>query len=454
MTVVERAGFAGARNGLHAIAWLLSIGLLVFAPLAAPVDAATGAPDGQGATEADAHAGLPGKLDLVEFQSSPFPFRGDNPGLNRPFLDVNSNNRLGHTSVRGGVYWEDETYSDRRSLLFIPTGFSLRRPSLMIVFFHGNQSTLQRDVNDRQRVPAQIAASGLNAVLVAPQFAVDALDSSPGHFWEAGAFRRYLDEAATRLAELYGDESARASFARMPVVLVAYSGGYLPAAWSIATGGADERLVGLILLDAVYGEVDKFADWIARRAATGFFFSAYSNSSGDANAALQAILARRGVSFTLGIPDHLARGSVSFVKVDDGIGHNDFVSAAWTKDPLSSVLSKVPGFEELRSNAVVASKTSDRPGAVTLDAASPRTAGAKSERIAGAPERKALAATEEAGPASPQGGAAAALTRNEQPAEWTSVVGRYLVGIGATGFVLTLLFASFAGIFARRRRWR
>ena len=54
----------------------------------------------------------------------------------------------------------------------------------------------QRDVVGRQAVVDQLEASGLNAVLVAPQFAVDALDSSAGHFWLPGAFAAFMDEAA------------------------------------------------------------------------------------------------------------------------------------------------------------------------------------------------------------------------------------------------------------------
>ena len=75
---------------------------------------------------------------------------------------------------RGGTYWEDQTYSDQRVLLHIPKGFDPRRPALMVVFFHGNEATLERDVRNRQAVPRQITESGLNAVLVAPQFAVNA----------------------------------------------------------------------------------------------------------------------------------------------------------------------------------------------------------------------------------------------------------------------------------------
>jgi hypothetical protein len=43
-------------------------------------------------------------------------------------------------------------------------------------------------------------------VLVAPQFAVNAADSSAGKFWEPNGFKRFLDEAAVKLARMYGDE--------------------------------------------------------------------------------------------------------------------------------------------------------------------------------------------------------------------------------------------------------
>jgi hypothetical protein len=39
-----------------------------------------------------------------------------------------------------------------------------------------------QDVRDRQQVPAQITSAVVNAVLVAPQFVVDAADSSAGKF--------------------------------------------------------------------------------------------------------------------------------------------------------------------------------------------------------------------------------------------------------------------------------
>src|SRR5262245_57782169 len=173
------------------------------------------------ATTAFAQAPMPAaKTQLVPFDTTPFPYSGPVPDKGVTFLDVVNGERRGHTSLRGGVYWEDVTYSDKRVLLFIPRGFDIRRPALMVVFFHGNLATLTRDVRNRQQIPRQVEQSGLNAVLVAPQFAVDALDSSSGRFWEPGVFAKFLDEAVVKLASLHGDALARTAFERAPVVKI------------------------------------------------------------------------------------------------------------------------------------------------------------------------------------------------------------------------------------------
>ena len=63
----------------------------------------------------------------------------------------------GHRTGAGHVYWEDETYNDSQVLLHIPKGFDIRRPSLLIVFFHGHGAKLADDVYLRQQVPAQLS---------------------------------------------------------------------------------------------------------------------------------------------------------------------------------------------------------------------------------------------------------------------------------------------------------
>jgi hypothetical protein len=281
-----------------------------------------------------------GRVRIVTFATTPFPYDGIAPDTGQPFLDVNDGTRRGHNSPRGGIYWEDETYSDKHVLLAIPPYFNPRRPAYLIVFLHGNNAVLGRDVAARQRVPQQLTESRLNAVLVAPQFAVDALDSSAGRFWEQDVFARFLDEAASHLARLYGNRRTRAIFRAMPVVIVAYSGGYMPASAALSVGGASERVAGVILLDALFGETDKFAAWIANRKSHIFFFSAYSLSSAPENENLQQMLAGANVSFSTGVPKTLRAGSVSFLSAGD-VPHNDFVTNAWTQDPLALLLHKI-----------------------------------------------------------------------------------------------------------------
>lgn len=300
---------------------------------------------------------LGGKAALVPFRSAPFPYRGMVPGDETheasPFLDARNGARRGHATPRGGVYWEDETYSDPRSLLFIPSGFDRRRKGAIVVFLHGNLATLTRDVIERQQVPRQLAEANLNAVLVAPQLAIDALDSSAGGFWEPGAFIRYLREADAQLAVLAGDGMTAQDFARMPVILVAYSGGYLPAAWSLEVGDANRRIAGVILLDAIYGESEKFSGWIAEHRSSAFFFSAYTASSGEGNGALQDQLLGKGIDFARELPPCLESGDVVVLETGTKVVHNDFVTAAWTRDPLKALFNRIRAFPRETAKACV-----------------------------------------------------------------------------------------------------
>jgi hypothetical protein len=289
------------------------------------------------------------KTQLVDFNASPFPYRGFIPNTTKPFLDARDGKRRGHTSLRGDVYWEDTTYSDRRSLLYLPPGFDPARPVLIVLYLHGNGATLERDVMVRQAVPRQVAESGQNIALVAPQLAVDAADSSAGNFWRGGHFAKYIDEAAERLMRLYGQRSAGRGFNLAPVVIVAYSGGYLSAAYALERGGANHRIKGVILMDALYGDEDKFATWLAARRRQAFLLSAYTDSTKDENATLQGLLAKRRIPFTRSLPKTLSPGTAAFVATGGLDMHGDFVTRAWQPDPLEKALALIPGYTPVRA---------------------------------------------------------------------------------------------------------
>ena len=184
------------------------------------------------------------------------------------------------------------------SLLYIPRGFDPRRPALMVVFFHGNEATLDAR---RARPPAGAAAARrVRAQRRAGGAAIRRQRARLERRPVLGAGRVSRSSSRRRASgsrALYGDERARAAFVDAPVVIAAYSGGYNPAAFMLQAGGVDHRLRGVILLDALVRggrEIRRLARPAGRRR---FFFSAYGKAARDDNAALQRMLTERNVRF-------------------------------------------------------------------------------------------------------------------------------------------------------------
>jgi len=286
------------------------------------------------------------RTQLVAFNASAFPYRGIVPDSRKPFLDAQNGKRRGHTTLKGDVCWEDTTYSDRRSLLYLPPGYNPQLPGLIVLYLHGQGATLERDVQARQAIPRQIADSDQNVALVAPQLAYDAPDSSAGNFWKPGHFAAYLDEAAERLMRLYGDKRTGAHFNASGVVIVSYSGGYVSTAYALATGGAAHRIKGVILMDSLYGDEEKFAAWAAARRKLAFLLSAFTESTREENTTLQGLLGKRRIAHTSGLPTALTPGTSAFVPCGGWEMHGDFMTRAWGPDPLKQALTMIPGYPQ------------------------------------------------------------------------------------------------------------
>lgn len=288
---------------------------------------------------------LKGMHALVKFRHSPFPYDGAIPGAEpglpeTAFYTVDSDHRRFHVAPRGGKLYEDQAYNDPRSFLYIPSHFDPSKPVTIVLFLHGNLAKLERDVVNRQHVPQQLEASGLNAVLVAPQLAVDALDSSAGNFWTPGFLEDYLNEAATRLEDLSNGGVSAKQLRESPVVIVAYSGGYLSTAYTLADTRNHGRIKGVILLDALFGEEPKFARWIEDNSQTTFFISAYSDASRGLNAQLDKTMGHRQIAVRTDIPASIGPGMVVLKAAPSSV-HNDFVTQAWVRNPLQVLLKSI-----------------------------------------------------------------------------------------------------------------
>lgn len=184
-----------------------------------------------------------------------------------------SRNSLGTTLVLGlqhapfaGIRYDDDTV-----IVFVPEHYRYRAEEglAVLVHFHGHNSTAERALVAHE-LREQLKDSRQNAILVVPQLAVMAADSSCGHLESAGGLARLLAEAIAVASHDGGvtlDESnfpANAELGR--VCISAHSGGYHAAACSLRDGGVEVRET--YLFDALYGESDAFRDWVlARRGA-------------------------------------------------------------------------------------------------------------------------------------------------------------------------------------------
>ncbi len=180
---------------------------------------------------------------------------------------------LGTTLVLGVAHapFAGVGYGDDTVIVFVPDHYRFRPDEGVptLVHFHGHNSSAERALTAHE-LREQLVDSRQNAILVVPQLAVFAADSSCGRLESPGGLARMLGDALPAAASeghvTLGDSAfpERARLGR--VCLSAHSGGYHAAACSLKDGGVDVHET--YLFDALYAESDIFRDWvIARRSA-------------------------------------------------------------------------------------------------------------------------------------------------------------------------------------------
>src|SRR2546421_3852594 len=85
---------------------------------------------------------------LVSMKSSAFPYYGNNPASDAPFLNISKGDRRGHRSYGGRVYWQDETHKHKPVLGHVPGKFDVRKPAGICGFLPGNAATRGRAGRD------------------------------------------------------------------------------------------------------------------------------------------------------------------------------------------------------------------------------------------------------------------------------------------------------------------
>ena len=210
-------------------------------------------------------------------KSAPFPYSGKDVDPNFfDFVDPKTGERF-RTTRNLERLSEKDHYRDSSVLFHVPSQFNPQKPFTYVVFFHGNRTEVRQFMKD-YRLDEQIDSSGKNVILVLPQLAKNAADSSPGKFSKKNVFRAFMLEVAHVLTSKLGKKYQK-QLEQAPIILAAFSGGYKPLACTLDRGGADSRTKGVLLLDALYEDLYIFGKWILNNVGGGFFINIFTEDS-------------------------------------------------------------------------------------------------------------------------------------------------------------------------------
>ncbi|MCM3877921.1 MAG: hypothetical protein NEA02_16065 [Thermoanaerobaculia bacterium] len=229
----------------------------------------------------------------------------------------------GHTH-EGKAYPADVHYSDRTVAIFVPKGFRAGDATNLVFYFHGWRNNVD-DTFAKFRVAEQLAASGVNAVLVLAEGPKNAPDSFGGKLEETGVF-------ASLVSDVLGALKARGVIANTKpgsIVLAGHSGAYRVMAFILTRGGLTANIREVYLFDALYGQSEKFAHWIDRF--PGKLVDIHTAEGGTRGQSLELMddLRAWDIPF-VAIPESAVTQGLlrknRLVFIDSALGHDDVVA--------------------------------------------------------------------------------------------------------------------------------
>jgi hypothetical protein len=166
----------------------------------------------------------------------------------------------GH-KYNGQAFSAAQHYLDSTVAIFIPKGFKPGpgETTDFVIHFHGWRARLG-PMLDKFQLVSQFAASGRNAIFVAPQGPYDSPDSSGGKLEDTDGFKRFMDDVLKVVRSRIGQTGSGIG----KITLSGHSGAYRVMAYVLDRGGLTEKINEVFLFDALYAETARFDKWIQR----------------------------------------------------------------------------------------------------------------------------------------------------------------------------------------------
>jgi hypothetical protein len=217
-----------------------------------------------------------------------------------------------------------EHYQDSTIGIVIPKSFKADGAVNLVVHFHGHRNHVD-NVLTRYQMLEELEKSGRNAILIVPQGPLDVPDSGFGKMEDAGGFEAMVRE----MVEFLHREKKIHSTDIGHITLTAHSGGYNAVSAIVANGGLNDHITDVLLFDASYGGLERYADWISagknRR-----LVSIFTAHLAPANFELLTLLKKAGTKYDLTMEKDLTDAFLKqrealFIHTED-LAHDDVMA--------------------------------------------------------------------------------------------------------------------------------
>jgi hypothetical protein len=246
-----------------------------------------------------------GRLAIAPLESAPYPHH------------TRENGHQGKSEF----FPRDPHYVDSSVAFLVPRGYGPGEAVDLVVHFHGHGSVLDQLIPQFQ-LGEQLEASGVNAVLIAPQGPHLASDSRNGKIDEPGGFAALVAESLAALRQ--SGITATEELGR--VIIMGHSGGYHTLGQIIANGDLADKMTEVWLFDATYAQLENFADCAQREDKR--LRSIFTAHLAEENVDLMCDLQRRGVPFLFRHDSLVTESDLEaerLILMHTDLGHNEVV---------------------------------------------------------------------------------------------------------------------------------
>ncbi len=257
-----------------------------------------------------------GKLHRFELVNTPFP---------------DSERDSGHV-YKGEHFPKAEHYNDSTTLVFVPDYLDIENSFDIVFYFHGWNNNVDKSLSKFNLIE-QFHSSGRKAMLVLAEGPKDAPDSFGGKLEEKGVFKLLVDEIISELERVYNLDLEFEN-----ISLTGHSGAYRVIAYILLHSGLTDKINEVILFDALYADVEKYAYWLDHY--DGRFINIYTQKGGTKYESenLMQCLTAWNMPYTFIKSDEFTDSQLKeerIIFISSGLGHSEVIS---TQDQLKRFL--------------------------------------------------------------------------------------------------------------------